>query len=178
MILQGRSFFWCLGEGLWPTTKNKKKHWLKRPKAVPKKTNLDQNINDSKSHIVIVFSKILFRHTQFFYIRLHVPGHHQSIFFDFGFSSRKTQSQQKLAKKTTHFTIQFCSKKPTHLTNLNSFDIENNMLPKHSQKPCSLYKFSSKHVFVWCQNIGVLYNFFCAAHCLGLVKCLALFHFN
>ena len=29
--------------------------------------------------------------------------------------------------------------------NLNSLDIENNMLPKHSQKPFSLYKFFSKH---------------------------------
>ena len=31
--------------------KNKKKHWLKRPKATPQKRNLDQNTNDSKSHI-------------------------------------------------------------------------------------------------------------------------------
>ena len=33
----------------WPMTE--KKNWLKRPKAVPKKRNLDQNISDSKSHI-------------------------------------------------------------------------------------------------------------------------------
>ena len=31
--------------------KIKKKHWLKRPSAVPKKRNLNQNINYSKSHI-------------------------------------------------------------------------------------------------------------------------------
>ena len=59
-----------------PTTKNfKKNHWLKRPKAVPsKKRNLDQNINDSKSYIVILFLKILlilFRAT-FLYFP-HVP---------------------------------------------------------------------------------------------------------
>ena len=42
----------------WPMTKNFKKHWLKRPKAVPKIRNLDQNIYDSKSHIWIL---LLFR---------------------------------------------------------------------------------------------------------------------
>ena len=26
------------------------------------------------------------------------------------------------------------------------------MLPQHSQKPFSLYKFSGRHVFVWCQK--------------------------
>ena len=31
--------------------KIKKKHWLKHPKAVLKNRNLDQNVNDSKSHI-------------------------------------------------------------------------------------------------------------------------------
>ena len=74
------------------------------------------------------------------------------VFFNIRFSSRKSQSQQKLAKKITHFTIQFRSKNLTHFTNLNSFEIENNMLPKHSQKTFSVYKFSSKHVSVWCQK--------------------------
>ena len=36
--------------------------------------------------------------------------------------------------------------------NLNSLDIENDMLSQHSQKPFWLYKFSSKHVSVWCQK--------------------------
>ena len=31
--------------------KIKKKHWLKHPKAILQKRNLDQNINDLKSHI-------------------------------------------------------------------------------------------------------------------------------
>ena len=44
------------------------------------------------------------------------------------------------------------SKNLTHFVNLNSFEIENNMLPKHSQKIFSVYKFSSKNVFVWCQK--------------------------
>ena len=38
-------------------------------------------------------------------------------------------------EKITHFTIQFRSKNLTHFTNLSSLDIENNMLPQHSQKP-------------------------------------------
>ena len=36
--------------------------------------------------------------------------------------------------------------------NLNLSDTENNMLPQHSQKPFSVYEFSSKHVSVWCQK--------------------------
>ena len=40
-----------VGHHGWPTTKNKKKHWLKPPRAVPQKTKFGPNINDSKSHI-------------------------------------------------------------------------------------------------------------------------------
>ena len=36
--------------------------------------------------------------------------------------------------------------------NLNLNDTEINMLPKHSQKPLSIYEFSSKHVSVWCRK--------------------------
>ena len=49
------------------------------------------------------------------------------FFFFLWFSSRKPQSQQKLAKKGTHFTIQFHSKNLTQFKNLNLLDIENNM---------------------------------------------------
>ena len=41
----------------------------------------------------------------------------------FRFSGRKSQSQQKLAKKITHFTVQVSLKKPFHFTNLNSLNI-------------------------------------------------------
>ena len=54
----------------WPTAKNLKLHWLKSPKTVPKKRNFDQKINDSKLHVWSLSSK---------------------------FSSRKSQSQQKIA---------------------------------------------------------------------------------
>ena len=56
------------------------------------------------------------------------------FFFNFRFSDRKSQSQQKLAKKVTYFTIQFHSKNLTRFTNLNSLNIENNMLSQHRQK--------------------------------------------
>ena len=79
------------------------------------------------------------------------------FFLIFRFSSRKSQSQQKIAKKITHFTIRFRSKNLTHFTNLNSLDIETNMLPQHSQKPFWLHKYSSKHVSVWChkKHLGI-----------------------
>ena len=106
-----------------------KKHWLKRPKVVPKK---------------------LFRGIQRFYICPDVPVDISRVFFNFIFSSRKCQSQQKLSKKITRFAIQFRSKNLTHFTNLSPLDNENNMLAQHCQKHFCLYKFSSKHVSVWC----------------------------
>ena len=55
--------------------KNLKKHWLKRTTALPKKQNLDQNINDSKPHICNSFfenknSTCSSGHHQFFYSRI------------------------------------------------------------------------------------------------------------
>ena len=75
------------------------------------------------------------------------------VFFSLRFSSRKSQSQQKLAKKITYFTIKICSKNLTHFTTLNSLDIDKNMLPQHSKKSFLLYKFSSKHLVGVRRNI-------------------------
>ena len=84
----------------------------------------------------IIFLKILLRaHDFFIFVHAFQWTSSEFFFFDFRFFSRKSQSQQKLAKKITHFTIQFCLKKLTHFINLNSLDIENNMLPQHIQKP-------------------------------------------
>ena len=58
-------------------------------------------------------------------------------FINFRFSDRKSQSQQKLAKKIIHFAIQCHSKNPTYFTNLKSFNIRKNILPQHSQKNVS-----------------------------------------
>ena len=104
----------------------------------------------------IILLKILFL-TYSFFTLIHMLQQTSSkflFFFDFRFSRRKsqTQSQQKLLIKITYFAIQVCSKHLTHFTNLNSLDIENNMLPKHRQKSFSLYKFFRKHDSVWCQK--------------------------
>ena len=125
-----------------------------------------------------------------------------------------------LAKKITHFTIQFRLKKITHFTNpLKMMCSQNKAFP--------LYKFCSKRNAAWCQkkhlNCSTLWcertaywkhfeskcvcisvyllekiivpktqdfiwcdegcgnklnNFLKAAHCLGLIKCCTIFHFN
>ena len=94
-------------------------------------------MNDSKISYLKFFFCI------FFYVCPVVPS--SDFIFNFGFCSRKSQSQQKLAilLAITHFTIKFCSKNLTHFTNLNSLEIKNNMLPRHSQKPFWPYKFSA-----------------------------------
>ena len=138
----GSLFMVCGGGGSWikmsatmigRLRKIKKEHLLKRPKAVSKNTKFGPKYKWFKiSYLECFFWKFHFGHTTFLYFFRRSNRHHQSYF---RFSSRKSQSQQKLAKKTTHFTIQFCSKNLTHFTNHNSLDIENNMLPQHSQKP-------------------------------------------
>ena len=102
----------------------------------------------------ILFLKILFRLRAYnFFIFVYTFQWTLSEFFlFFWFSSRKPQSQQKLTKKITHFTILFRSKNLTHFKNLNSLDIENNILSQRSQKPFSLDKFSSQQFSVWFQK--------------------------
>ena len=95
------------------------------------------------SHLEFIFWKYYFGHTSF-YIRPHAPVDIIRVFFfffNFRFSTKNSQSQQKLAKKMTHLTIHFRSKNLAHFTNLKSLDIEINMLPQHSQKPFWLYIF-------------------------------------
>ena len=115
-------------------TKNKKKHRLKLPKAVPKCRNMDQNINDSKSHISNSLFENIISSIQLFYVRPHVPVDIIRVFFNFRFSSRNSQNLHKLAKKITNFTIQFRSKNLIHFTNLKALDIENNILLQCTQK--------------------------------------------
>ena len=114
----------------------------------------------------ILLLKMLFPAYNFF-IFIH-SGHYQSFFFDFRFSGRKSQSQQKLSVKITYFAIQFRSKNLTHFMNLNSLEIENNMLPQHSQNPFWLYyKFFSKHISVWCQKkTFALHHFVTPKNCI------------
>ena len=100
----------------------KKKNWLKRSKAVPWKTKLDQNVSDSKSHIWNSFLKILFRANSFI-IFLHMFQWTSSeLFFNFRFSSKKSQSQQKLEKRSLILQYSFAQntslilRTSTHLT--------------------------------------------------------------
>ena len=145
--------------------KIKRKHWLKHPKSVPQKQNLDQNIDDSKSHIWDYFIENIISDIKLFYINPHAPADIIKVFFffDFRFSRRKsqTQSQQKLLIKITYFAIQVYSKHLTHFTNLNSLHIDNNMLPKHCQKSFFLYKLTG-NMFLF----GVRKNI-CTASFLG-----------
>ena len=141
----------------------------------------------------------LFRPYNFFIFVETFQRTSSEFLLNFRLYSRKSQSHQELAKKITHFTIQFRSKNLTHFTNLSSFEIENNMLPKHSQKTLLVYKFSRKHVSGKCLYISVYLskkilfqrlskilssgmgewgrqnNFLKAACCLGLVKCFTIF---
>ena len=64
--------------------------------------------------------------------------------FSFRFSSRKSQNQQKLAKKINYLKIQFRSKNLTYFMNFNSLKIVKIIPLQHSQKPYSL-NFSSKN---------------------------------
>ena len=118
-----------------------------------KNWNFDANKNDSKSHVCdSFFRKYYFGYTAFLHSSTGSSGRHQSFFY-FRFSSRKSQSQRKkLVKKITHFIRGSCSKNLTHFMSLIWFGIENNMLPKDTQKHFSLYKFFNKHVSVWCQK--------------------------
>ena len=98
---------------------------------------------------VILFLKILFRAYNFI---PHVPVDIIRVFIIPESVAENLKTNKHQQKKITHFIIQFCSRNLTHFTNLNSFETENHMPPKHSQKASSVYKLSSKHVSVWCQK--------------------------
>ena len=99
-----------------------------------------------------IYLKILFRAYNFLIFAQMYQWTSSEFLFNFRFSSRNLKAN-KLRKKIANFIIQFRSKNITHFMNLNSLDIENNMLLLHSQKPSWIYqKFSSKHISVWCQK--------------------------
>ena len=114
--------------------KVKKKHWLKHPKALLQKMKFGpKHKRFEVSYFGILFLKILFRAYNFF-ISIHPFRWTTSgFFFNFRFLSIKSQTQWKLAKKVTHFTIQFCSKSFTHVMNPNLLGIENDMIPQYTQ---------------------------------------------
>ena len=61
---------------------------------------------------------------------------------------QKTSKPIKTSEKDYSFYNTVSLKNLTHFTNLNSFEIENDMPTKPSQKTFSVYKVSSKHVSV------------------------------
>ena len=80
------------------------------------------------SYLEFIFLKVLFPAYNIFIFAQMFQWTSSEFLFKFRFSSRKSQSQQNLAKKITHFTIQFQSKNLSFFTNLDSLDIKNNML--------------------------------------------------
>ena len=99
-----------------------KKHWLKRPKAVPPKLKSGPKYKWFKMSYLNPFSENIILGIQHFYICPDVPMYITRIFFNFRFSSRKSQSQQKLAKKIYILQYSFTQKtslilqNSTHLT--------------------------------------------------------------
>ena len=123
--------------------KNKKKQWLKHPKVVPRKRNLDQSINDSKSSVWIFFLfENIISGIQLFYIRSNI--HVVIRFFFISDFLAESLKANKTSKKITCLTIQFRSKNLTHFANFDSLDVENNMLPQYSQKTFWLKNFPAK----------------------------------
>ena len=142
------------------------------------------------SHLEFFFSKNYF-------VPVDIRG-----FFNFRFSNRKSQSQQKLAKRITHFTIQFRSKNLSHYKEyapatqpksmllvgvrkkfaLHYFQTPKNCTLNFSSKSKCLFQRCSKCkcFFQRCRKLlsaGGLSNFHQADHCLGHVKFVKIFHF-
>ena len=75
------------------------------------------------------------------------------FFFNFRFSSIKSQSQQKLAKKITYLKLQVRSKKTwLILQTLTHLTLKNTCSRDTAKKPFSFYKFPTKHL------VGVIKN--------------------
>ena len=126
----------------------KKKHQLKRPKAVLQKTEFGPKCKYSTSHICNSFFENIISGIQLFYIRPHVPVVIIRVSFLFQIFQQRVSKPRKTSQKDHSFYNTVSLKNLTPFTSLDSLYIEYKMLPKHCQKPFSLYKFSSKHVSV------------------------------
>ena len=103
------------------------------------------------SYLEFFFWKYNFN-IKLFYIPPHIPVDIIRVcFFNFQIFER-SPNQKILAKKITHFIIQFPSKNLTHFANLNPLDFEINMLRQHSQRLFRLCKFwstDSKFLYIF-----------------------------
>ena len=97
---------------------------------------------------ILVFWKYYFGHTAFLYFSRRSNWHHQT--FQLTSSDFFPWLQTFLTKTSKKDHTFYNTVSLNNFTNRNSLDIENNILPQHSQKP--FCKFSSRHVSVWCQK--------------------------
>ena len=111
-----------------------KLHWLKCPQTILKKRNLDHKINYSKP--------------QFW-----------NLSFNFRFFSIKSQSQQRLTKKITHFTIPLRSKNLTYFTTLNSLNIVKNILSQYSRNSTQFTNFLANMFLVGDRKKFAMHHF-------------------
>ena len=162
-------------------------------------------MNVSKSHIwnfFFFFGNIIwFREYNFLYSSTRFSGLAR-VFCEFLIFQQKVSKPAKTSKKDHSFHNIASLTNLIHFTKLNSLDIENNMRSQRSQKPFSLYKFSSQHFSVSCQKkylpcinsscprtaysrdvsilsgLDRLNNFLRGGSLFELVKCFTIFHFN
>ena len=97
------------------------------------------------------------------------------VFFNFRFSSRKFQSQQKLPKKIIHFTMQFRSINLSHFMNFNSLEIENNMLPQRSKTFLTLQIFQQILSCLVSEKTFALHHFLMPKNYILEALCLCLY---
>ena len=114
---------------------------------------------------ILFFWKYYFSYFRHYFTHLHQCT--SEFFFNFRFSSRKSQSQKKLAKKDESFYNTVSQKKPHkfHFTNFNSLDIANNMLPRHSQKPLTLQSFQQTCFCLVSEKTFALHHFWMRKNC-------------
>ena len=132
-------------------SKIEKKHWLKRPKVGPR-NEIWMKIKIQNIIFGILFLKILFRtYNVFIFVTTFQRTSPELLFYFPDFLGENLKSN-KNQRKDYSFCNTVLLKKPHSFLNLNSLDIEKDMLPQHSQSSFWLYEFSSKHFFVWCQK--------------------------
>ena len=88
----------------------------------------------------------------------HSKPHSWSLSINFRFCGRKSQSQQKLAKRITHFTIQFCSKKRHSFYKPQLTQHYKKQTPTTLRKTVLALQSSSKYVSSWCQKKNLHYS--------------------
>ena len=91
-----------------------KTHWLKHPKTVPPKLNLDRNINNSKFHIQGSFFENVISGIQLFKICPYVPVDIIRVSLNFRFSSESLKAH-KNQRKNSLLILQYSFTQKTSL---------------------------------------------------------------